>query len=156
MSRRRAAIKRKILPDPKFSSELLAKFINHVMTQGKKSVAENIVYSALDSVSSRLNKPHLDIFQEVIDILKPQVEVKSRRVGGATYPVPIEVRSSRQVALAMSWLVEAARSRNEKSISLRLANEMGDVLENKGAALKKRQDVHRMAEANKAFSHFRF
>ena len=156
MSRRRAAIKRKILPDPKFASELLAKFINRVMVKGKKSVAETIVYSALDDVSQRLGKPQLEIFEQVIDELKPQVEVKTRRVGGATYPVPVEVRVNRRTTLAMSWLVEAARSRNEKSISIRLANEIQDVLANKGAAVKKRQDVHRMAEANKAFSHFRF
>ena len=156
MSRRRAAVKRKILPDPKFGSELLAKFINHVMVKGKKSIAESVVYNALDQVSERLKKSQLEIFDETIAALKPQVEVKSRRVGGATYPVPIEVRSSRQTALAMSWLVEAARGRSEKSIALRLANEIHDVLEGKGIAVKKRQDVHRMAEANRAFSHFRF
>ena len=156
MSRRRAAVKRKILPDPKFASELLAKFINHVMAEGKKSIAESIVYNALDNVSQRLDQAQIEIFEQVINELKPQVEVKSRRVGGATYPVPVEVRASRQMALAMSWLVEAARNRNEKSMSLRLANEMQDVLDKKGAAVKKRQDVHRMAEANKAFSHFRF
>ena len=156
MSRRRAAVKRKILPDPKFASELLAKFINHIMVEGKKSVAESIVYKALDNVSERLGKPHIELFEQVIDELKPQVEVKSRRVGGATYPVPIEVRTARKIALAMSWLVEAARKRNEKSMFLRLANEMQDVLDKKGAAMKKRQDVHRMAEANRAFSHFRF
>ncbi len=156
MPRRREVAQRKILPDPKFNSELLAKFINVVMVDGKKSIAESIVYGALDTVSQKSGKEHLALFEEALEHIRPNVEVKSRRVGGATYQVPVEVRPVRGNALAMRWLVEAARKRHEKTMALRLAGEMSDAVENKGTAVKKREDVHRMAEANKAFSHFRW
>ncbi|MGB0956901.1 MAG: 30S ribosomal protein S7 [Litorivicinus sp.] len=156
MPRRRVAAKREILPDPKFGSQQLAKFINHVMVHGKKSVAEKIVYGALDRVQERTGNDPLEIFSNSLEAIQPMVEVKSRRVGGATYQVPVEVRPSRRTALAMRWLVDFARKRGEKSMELRLAGEMMDAVEGRGAAVKKREDVHRMAEANKAFSHFRF
>ncbi len=156
MPRRRVVGQRKILPDPKFSSELLAKFINVVMVDGKKSVAESIVYGALDIVAEKTGKAHLDVFEEALDHIRPAVEVKSRRVGGATYQVPVEVRPVRRNTLAMRWLVEAARSRSEKSMAKRLAGELLDAAENKGTAVRKREDVHRMAEANKAFAHYRW
>lgn len=156
MPRRRVAAKREILPEPKYGSQRLAKFINHVMVSGKKSVAEKIVYGALDVVAERTKKDPLEIFGSALDAIQPMVEVKSRRVGGATYQVPVEVRPSRQAALAMRWLVEYSRKRGEKSMALRLAGEMMDAADGKGAAVKKREDVHRMAEANKAFSHYRF
>ena len=156
MTRRRVVGQRKILPAPKFGSELLAKFINVVMLDGKKSIAESIVYGALDTISEKSGKEHLALFEEALDHIRPAVEVKSRRVGGATYQVPVEVRPARGNALAMRWLVEAARKRHEKSMALRLAGEMLDAAENKGSAVKKREDVHRMAEANKAFAHFRW
>ena len=156
MPRRREVAQRKILPDPKFNSELLAKFINVVMLDGKKSIAEAIVYGALDTISEKTGKDHLALFEEVLEHIRPDVEVKSRRVGGANYQVPVEVRPARGYALAMRWLVDAARSRHEKSMAARLAAEMSDAVENKGTAVKKREDVHRMAEANKAFSHFRW
>ncbi len=156
MPRRRVISQRKVLPDPKFGSELLTKFINVVMVDGKKSVAEKIVYGALETIAQNLNKDHLAIFEEALDNVRPTVEVKSRRVGGSTYQVPVEVRPLRRNALAMRWLVEAARKRGEKSMSLRLAGELRDAAENKGAAVKKREDVHRMAEANKAFAHYRW
>lgn len=156
MPRRRVVAKREILPDPKFGSQSLAKFMNHVMISGKKSIAEKIVYGALDIVSQRLNKDPLEVFEEALENIAPLVEVKSRRVGGATYQVPVEVRPSRRTALAMRWLVEYSRGRGEKSMPQRLAGELMDASLNKGGAVKKREDVHRMAEANKAFSHFRF
>lgn len=156
MPRRRVVAKREILPDPKFGNVTLAKFMNHVMISGKKSVAESIVYGALDTVSEKLNKDPIEVFEESLENIAPMVEVKSRRVGGATYQVPVEVRPSRRMALAMRWLVEFSRKRGEKSMSQRLANEMIDASQNKGGAVKKREDVHRMAEANKAFSHYRF
>ena len=156
MPRRRVAAKREILPDPKFGSERLAKFMNHLMISGKKSVAERIVYGALDRVSERSNDDPLEIFDKALETIQPMVEVKSRRVGGATYQVPVEVRPSRRQALAMRWLADAARSRGEKTMVQRLAGEMLDAAEGKGSAVKKREDVHRMAEANKAFSHYRF
>ncbi|MDN3521577.1 30S ribosomal protein S7 [Halomonas ramblicola] len=156
MPRRRVAAKREILPDPKFGSERLAKFMNHLMVSGKKSVAERIVYGALDRVAERSNEEPLEIFDKALETIQPMVEVKSRRVGGATYQVPVEVRPSRRQALAMRWLVDAARRRGEKTMVQRLAGEMLDAAEGKGAAVKKREDVHRMAEANKAFSHYRF
>ncbi|NPU91834.1 MAG: 30S ribosomal protein S7 [Gammaproteobacteria bacterium] len=156
MPRRRVAAKREILPDPKFQSQILAKFINHVMESGKKSVAERIVYGALDKVGERSKQNPVEIFEKALDALRPAVEVKSRRVGGATYQVPVEVRPSRRTALAMRWMVDAARNRGEKSMPLRLAGEIMDAVEGKGSAVKKREDVHRMAEANKAFSHYRF
>lgn len=156
MPRRRVIGQRKILPDPKFGSELLAKFVNVVMVDGKKSTAESIVYGALEHAVAKSKKEHLDIFEVALDNIRPTVEVKSRRVGGSTYQVPVEVRPVRRNALAMRWLVEAARKRGEKSMAQRLAGEMLDAIENKGSAVKKREDVHRMAEANKAFAHFRW
>ncbi|MGB3621546.1 30S ribosomal protein S7 [Ketobacter sp. MCCC 1A13808] len=156
MPRRRVAAKREILPDPKFQSQVLAKFINHVMESGKKSVAERIVYGALAKVAEKSNQNPVEVFEKALEALRPVVEVKSRRVGGATYQVPVEVRPSRRTALAMRWMVDAARKRGEKSMPLRLAGEILDANEGKGSALKKREDVHRMAEANKAFSHYRF
>lgn len=156
MPRRRVAAKREVLPDPKYGSERLAKFINHVMESGKKSVAERIVYGALNKVEERSKNDPLEMFEKALESIQPLVEVKSRRVGGATYQVPVEVRASRRTALAMRWLVDFARKRGEKSMDLRLAGEILDAAEGKGAAVKKREDVHRMAEANKAFSHYRF
>lgn len=193
MSRRKAAPKRDILPDPLFRSELLAKFINSVMKSGKKSVAERIVYSALDTVAQRLQKDPkaqksdsdggetggsavgnlsrtngdirssadvrsaaIKVFREALDQITPSVEVKSRRVGGSTYQVPVEIRASRRMALAMRWLVEFSQKRSEKTMELRLANEILDALEGRGGAVKKREDVHRMAKANQAFSHYRW
>ncbi|GMG88650.1 30S ribosomal protein S7 [Biformimicrobium ophioploci] len=156
MPRRRVVAKREVLPDPKFGNVTLAKFMNHVMISGKKSVAESIVYGALDMVQEKLNKDPIEVFEEALENIAPMVEVKSRRVGGATYQVPVEVRPSRRNALAMRWLVEYSRNRGEKSMAQRLANEMIDASQSKGAAVKKREDVHRMAEANKAFSHYRF
>lgn len=156
MPRRRVVAKREILPDPKFGNVTLAKFMNHVMISGKKSVAERIVYGALEVVSQKLNKDPVEVFEEALENVAPLVEVKSRRVGGATYQVPVEVRPSRRVALAMRWVVEYSRGRSEKSMPQRLAGELIDASQSKGGAVKKREDVHRMAEANKAFSHFRF
>lgn len=162
MPRRREVGQRKILPDPKFGSELLAKFINVVMVDGKKSVSESIVYGALDIIADKKDKKRDDypqvlaIFEEALDHIRPTVEVKSRRVGGSTYQVPIEVRPTRRNTLAMRWLVEAARNRGEKSMAQRLAGELLDASENKGSAVRKREDVHRMAEANKAFAHYRW
>lgn len=156
MPRRRVVAKREILPDPKFNSQVLAKFINHVMESGKKSVAERIVYGALEKVAEKTNDDPVEMFEKALEALRPMVEVKSRRVGGATYQVPVEVRPNRRTALAMRWMVDAARKRGEKSMPLRLAGEILDSIEGKGAAIKKREDVHRMAEANKAFAHYRF
>ena len=156
MPRRRVVAKREVLPDPKFGNVTLAKFMNHVMISGKKSVAERIVYGALDLVQEKLSKDPIEVFDEALENIAPLVEVKSRRVGGATYQVPVEVRPSRRTALAMRWLVEYSRGRSEKSMPHRLAGELIDASQNKGGAVKKREDVHRMAEANKAFSHFRF
>ncbi len=156
MPRRREVPKREILPDPKFGSETLAKFVNIVMQSGKKSIAEKIVYGALDVVAERSSKDSLEMFEKALENVSPMVEVKSRRVGGATYQVPVEVRSARRVALAMRWLSDAARKRGEKSMGLRLAGEIIDAAESRGSAVKKREDVHRMAEANKAFSHYRW
>jgi small subunit ribosomal protein S7 len=156
MPRRRVVGQRKILPDPKFGSQLLAKFMNVVMLDGKKSTAEKIVYGALEIVAQKAGKPQLEIFEDALDNIRPTVEVKSRRVGGSTYQVPVEVRPIRRNALGMRWLVDAARKRGEKSMAQRLAAEMLDAAENKGSAVKKREDVHRMAEANKAFAHYRW
>ncbi len=157
MPRRRVVAKREILPDPKFGSEMLAKFINILMLDGKKSVAEKIVYGALDiMVEKKSGEEPVELFEQGLEKIRPMVEVKSRRVGGSTYQVPVEVRPSRQTALAMRWLVEAARKRSEKSMRERLAGEVMDALEGRGSAVKKREDVHRMAEANKAFSHYRW
>ena len=156
MPRRRVAAKREILPDPKFGNITLAKFMNMVMVSGKKSVAERIVYGALDIVADKSGNDSVETFDKALENIAPMVEVKSRRVGGSTYQVPVEVRPVRRNALAMRWLVEAARKRGEKSMAQRLANEMLDASDNKGSAVKKREDVHRMAEANKAFAHYRW
>ncbi|MCK5819063.1 MAG: 30S ribosomal protein S7 [Psychromonas sp.] len=156
MPRRRVIATRKILPDPKFGSEILAKFVNVVMVDGKKSISEKIVYVALEVASEKTKKDALDLFEVVLENIRPSVEVKSRRVGGSTYQVPVEVRPSRRNALAMRWLVEASRKRGEKSMALRLAGELVDASDNKGSAVKKREDVHRMADANKAFAHYRW
>ena len=156
MPRRREVPKRDILADPKYGSVELAKFMNVLMTAGKKSVAERIVYGAFDAITKKGGKDPLEVFTQALQNTKPMVEVKSRRVGGATYQVPVEVRPVRRVALAMRWLREAARKRGEKSMGARLAGELIDASEGRGGAVKKREEVHRMAEANKAFSHFRF
>ncbi|WP_041522343.1 30S ribosomal protein S7 [Gilvimarinus agarilyticus] len=156
MPRRRVVAKREILPDPKYGNVTLAKFMNHVMISGKKAVAESIVYGAMDIVKEKLNRDPIEVFDEALENIAPLVEVKSRRVGGATYQVPVEVRPARRSALAMRWLVDYSRGRGEKSMPQRLAGELIDASQNKGSAVKKREDVHRMAEANKAFSHFRF
>ena len=156
MSRRREIPKRIILPDPKYGDGTLAKFINVLMLDGKKSVAERIVYGALDHVSAKTREEPVEIFTRALDNVRPVVEVKSRRVGGATYQVPVEVRPRRRAALAMRWIVDAARKRGEKSMDLRLANELMEAADNRGSAVKKREDTHRMAEANKAFSHYRW
>ena len=156
MPRRREVPKRNILPDPKFGIQEVSKFVNVLMTGGKKSVAERILYGAFDQVTQKSGKDALEVFTLAINNLRPIVEVKSRRVGGANYQVPVEVRPSRRMALSMRWLREAARKRSEKSMAQRLANELLEACEGRGGAMKKRDEVHRMAEANKAFSHFRF
>ncbi|MFW5444222.1 MAG: 30S ribosomal protein S7 [Methylococcaceae bacterium] len=156
MSRRRAAIKRSVIPDPRFGSEMLTKFMNLLMMSGKKSVAEGIVYGALDNISSKGHEEPLEVLSKALENVQPRVEVKSRRVGGATYQVPVEVRPGRRVALAMRWLIDAARKRNERTMAAKLAGELLDAFEGRGAANKKREDVHKMAEANKAFSHYRW
>ena len=156
MSRRRVIGAREILPDPKYGNEMLAKFINMVMKSGKKSVAEKIIYGALDQIADKNKGDPLEVLDKALDNVRPMVEVKSRRVGGATYQVPIEVRPVRRTTLAMRWVLDASRKRGEKSMPLRLAGELLDAAENRGAAVKKREDTHRMAEANKAFSHFRW
>ncbi len=156
MSRRRVAEKRDNLPDPKYGDQTLAKFINMIMQSGKKSVAEKIVYGALENIGDKGKGEPLELFSKALDNVKPIVEVKSRRVGGATYQIPVEVRQARSVTLAMRWLVDAAKKRSEKNMGLRLAGELLDASENKGSAIKKREDTHKMAEANKAFSHFRW
>ena len=155
--RRRAAPKRKIIPDSKYESELVAKFMNQLMVDGKKSIAEKIVYGAFEDLEKNNKKENLvEMFRDILDKIAPVVEVRSRRIGGATYQVPVEVRAKRRTALAMRWLVEAARSRKEKSMPARLAAELNEAKDGKGAAVKKKEDMHRMAEANKAFAHFRF
>ena len=156
MPRRREVPKREVLPDPKFGNQDVSKFINVIMQSGKKSVAERIVYGAFDHISSKSGKDPLEVFSVAVANVKPVVEVKSRRVGGANYQVPVEVRPSRRMALSMRWLREAARKRAEKSIAQRLAGELLEAAEGRGSAMKKREEVHRMAEANKAFSHYRF
>jgi len=156
MPRRREIPKREILPDPKYGNADVAKFVNVLMTRGKKSIAEHIVYDAFDTIKSKSGKDPLEVFSQAVQNVKPMVEVKSRRVGGANYQVPVEVRPVRRVALAMRWLRDAARLRGEKSMDARLASELAEAAEGKGGAMKKREEVHRMAEANKAFSHYRF
>ncbi|EGV15914.1 MULTISPECIES: 30S ribosomal protein S7 [Thiocapsa] len=156
MPRRRVAARRQILPDPKHGSELLTKFINMMMEDGKKSVAERIIYTALDQVTEKKGGRPVELLEQAMDNVRPAVEVKSRRVGGATYQVPVEVRSTRRNSLAMRWIIDAARKRSEKSMALRLAGELMDAADSRGSAVKKKEDTHRMAEANKAFSHYRW
>ncbi|MEO1562585.1 MAG: 30S ribosomal protein S7 [Pseudomonadota bacterium] len=156
MSRRHSAEKREVLPDPKFGNIVLSKFMNNLMIDGKKSVAERIVYSALDRVEDKLKRTPVEVFEEALDNIKPAVEVRSRRVGGATYQVPVEVRPERREALAIRWLITASRGRNENTMEERLAGELMDALNSRGNAVKKREDTHKMAEANKAFSHYRW
>jgi small subunit ribosomal protein S7 len=156
MPRRREVPKREILPDPKFKSTELSKFVNVLMTAGKKAVAERIIYGALDQIAKKSGKDAIEVFNAAINSVKPMVEVKSRRVGGANYQVPVEVRPVRRTALSMRWIKEAARKRGEKSMGARLAGELMDAAEGRGSAIKKREEVHRMAEANKAFAHYRF
>lgn len=156
MSRRREIPKREVMPDPKYGVQDVSKFVNVIMTRGKKSVAERIVYDAFTQIESKNSKNPIEIFSQALENAKPAVEVKSRRVGGANFQVPVEVRPARRMALAMRWLREAAKKRGEKSMSQRLAAELLEAAENRGGAIKKRDEVHRMAEANKAFSHFRF
>jgi len=157
MSRRRKADKRDIIPDPKFNDRVLSRFINIVMNDGKKSIAEKIVYQALEIASDKLKvKNSLDLFKTALNNVKPGIEVRSRRVGGATYQVPVEVRNERALALAIRWIVDASRKRSEKSMTYRLAQELVDANENKGASIKKREDTHKMAEANRAFAHYRW
>ena len=156
MPRRKIVAKREILPDPKYGNRTVAKFINHVMTNGKKAVAERIVYGALQHVEAQEKRDPVGTFEKALDVVAPVLEVKSRRVGGATYQVPVEVRPARREALAMRWLVDSARGRSEKTMAARLACELVDAAESRGAAFRKREDTHRMADANRAFSHYRF
>ena len=156
MSRRHRAEKREVLPDPKFGDLVLSKFMNSLMLDGKKSVAEGIVYGAFDRVEQRASQDPIRVFHEALDNVKPDLEVRSRRVGGATYQVPVEVRADRAQALGIRWLISAARARSENTMAERLAGELLDAANNRGTAVKKREDTHRMAEANKAFSHYRW
>ena len=156
MSRRKVAAKREILPDPKYGNLVLAKFMNMIMIDGKKSIAENIVYTALDTIETKGHAEPVEVLISALEKVQPSVEVKSRRVGGATYQVPVEVRPIRRMGLSMRWLIDASRNRSERTMSARLAGEVLDAMESRGTAFKKREDVHRMAEANKAFSHFRW
>ncbi|MCP5088669.1 MAG: 30S ribosomal protein S7 [Rhodobacteraceae bacterium] len=156
MSRRHSAEKREVLPDAKFGDRVLTKFMNNLMLDGKKSVAERIVYGALERVEDKTKRAPVEVFHEALDNIKPAVEVRSRRVGGATYQVPVEVRTERREALAIRWLIKASRSRNENTMEERLASELMDAVNSRGSAVKKREDTHKMAEANKAFSHYRW
>ena len=156
MSRRHAAEKRQILPDAKFGDKVLSKFMNNLMIDGKESVAERIVYNAFDRVEDKLKKAPVEVFHEALENIKPNLEVRSRRVGGATYQVPVEVRPERREALAIRWLISAAKGRNEKTMEERLAGELLDAVNGRGTAVKKREDTHKMADANKAFSHYRW
>ena len=156
MSRRKAAPKRKILPDPKYGNLKVAKFMNQIMKNGKKSIAEGIVYGAFSEIENKSKKEPVQVFEKALEEAGPVVEVKARRVGGATYQVPVEVRNERALALAIRWIVDASRKRNEKSMTDRLANELVDANENKGASIKKKEDTHKMAEANRAFAHYRW
>jgi small subunit ribosomal protein S7 len=156
MSRRHRAEKRAILPDAKYGDTILTKFMNNLMLDGKKSVAERIVYGALDRVEGKLKRAPVEVFHEALENIKPSVEVRSRRVGGATYQIPVEVRPERREALAIRWLIKASRSRNENTMEERLASELMDAVSSRGSAVKKREDTHKMAEANKAFSHYRW
>ncbi|MDR2007353.1 MAG: 30S ribosomal protein S7 [Alphaproteobacteria bacterium] len=156
MSRRHAAEKREVLPDPKYKDTLVSKFINCLMYEGKKSVAEKIFYESLDILANKSGKSQIEVFHEALDNVKPSVEVKSRRIGGATYQVPVEVRGDRRNALAIRWLISLSRKRSEKTMTERLANEMLDASNSRGSAVKKKEDTHKMAEANKAFAHYRW
>ena len=156
MARRRQAGKRAVIPDPKYGDITLSKFINMIMRDGKKSIAEKVIYGALDSIKEKKKSDPTEVLGQALENVRPMVEVKSRRVGGATYQVPVEVRADRRIALAMRWLVDAARKRSEKSMGMRLAGEILDASENRGSAVKKREDTHKMAEANKAFAHYRW
>ncbi|MGB5865432.1 30S ribosomal protein S7 [Sulfitobacter sp.] len=156
MSRRHAAEKREVLPDAKYGDLVLTKFMNNLMIDGKKSVAERIVYNAFDRVEAKIKRAPVEVFHEALENIQPSVEVRSRRVGGATYQVPVEVRPERRVALAIRWLIKAARSRNENTMEERLAGELMDAVQSRGTAVKKREDTHKMADANKAFSHYRW
>jgi small subunit ribosomal protein S7 len=156
MSRRHAAEKREVLPDAKYGDKVLTKFMNNLMVDGKKSVAESIVYNAMERVESKLKRAPIEVFHEALDNIKPSIEVRSRRVGGATYQVPVEVRPERREALAIRWLIIAARKRNENTMQERLAGELLDASNSRGTAVKKREDTHKMADANKAFSHYRW
>jgi small subunit ribosomal protein S7 len=156
MSRRHRAEKREVIPDPKYGDLVLTKFMNSLMYEGKKSVAEHIVYGALSRIESRAKRDAIQLFHEALDNVKPAIEVRSRRVGGATYQVPVEVRSDRRQALAIRWIITAARGRNENTMEERLSGELLDAANNRGTAVKKREDTHRMAEANRAFSHYRW
>jgi len=156
MPRRREIAKRDVLPDPKYGSKLVAKFINNIMRKGKRSVAEQILYESFDIIAQRSKQDPLEIFQKALDNVKPVLEVKSRRVGGSTYQVPVEVRSSRRVALAIRWIISYSQARSEKSMTQKLAGELMDAANNRGASVKKKEDTHRMAEANKAFAHYRW
>jgi|SRR5690606_2027874 len=156
MARRRRPEKREVLPDPKYGDVVLTKFMNSVMEQGKKSVAERILYGALDTIETRLKREPMEVFHAALDNVRPGIEVRSRRVGGATYQVPVEVRPERAQALAIRWLVQAARNRSENTMAARLSAELIDASNNRGTAVKKREDTHRMAEANRAFSHYRW
>jgi len=156
MSRRHAAEKRQVLPDAKFGDRILTKFMNNLMLDGKKSVAERIVYGALERVEGKLKRAPVEVFHEALENIKPSVEVRSRRVGGATYQIPVEVRPERREALAIRWLIKAARTRNENTMEERLAAELLDASSARGSAVKKREDTHKMADANKAFSHYRW
>ena len=156
MSRRRRPEKREILPDPKFKDQILSKFMNNLMMDGKKSVAESIVYGAMETMETRAKSDPIQLFHDALNNVKPQIEVRSRRVGGATYQVPVEVRPERAQALAIRWLITAARNRSETTMAARLSGELLDAANNRGSAVKKREDTHRMAEANRAFSHYRW
>ncbi|MEO0400568.1 MAG: 30S ribosomal protein S7 [Pseudomonadota bacterium] len=156
MSRRHSAEKRKVHPDPKFGDLTVSKFMNYCMIDGKKAAAEKIVYGALDRIEEKLRRPPIEVFKESLENVTPAIEVRSRRVGGATYQVPVEVRQDRKMALAMRWIIAAARARNETTMVERLSSELMDASQNRGAAVKKREDTHRMAEANRAFSHYRW
>jgi small subunit ribosomal protein S7 len=156
MSRRHRAEKREVLPDAKFGDRILTKFMNNIMYDGKKSAAEKIIYGAMDRVEGKLKRSPIEVFHEALDNIKPSVEVRSRRVGGATYQVPVEVRPERREALAIRWLINATRARNENTMEERLANELVDAVNGRGTAVKKREDTHKMADANKAFSHYRW
>jgi small subunit ribosomal protein S7 len=156
MPRRREVPKRDILPDPKYSSKLVAKFVNNIMRKGKKSVAEKILYESFDIIAQRTKQDPLEVFKKALDNVKPVLEVKSRRVGGSTYQVPVEVRNVRRTALAIRWIINYSQQRSEKSMTLKLAGELIDAANNRGASVKKKEDTHRMAEANKAFAHYRW